>query len=116
MQYNNLRKNFLTESESLDMKTFVKILKTMPKNCYNSSISRCIPVLSILSNLIRMKIWEVSVQHFEVNFYQKQIDIELEYVIGISYMFITSDSKNAPYHWRNELNFTEVQNIQEKCR
>ena len=31
-------------------------------------------------------------------------------------MFITSDSKNAPYHWRNELNFTEVQNIQEKCR
>ena len=37
-------------------------------------------------------------------------------IIGISYMFITSDSKNAPYHWRNELNFTEVQNIQEKCR
>ena len=31
-------------------------------------------------------------------------------------LYIISDSKNAPYHWRNELNFTEVQNIQEKCR
>jgi len=32
---------------------------------------------------------------------------------GVSSTF--RDSKNAPYHWRNELNFTEVQNIQEKC-
>ena len=31
-------------------------------------------------------------------------------------LHLISDSKNAPYHWRNELNFTEVQNIQEKCR
>ena len=32
---------------------------------------------------------------------------------GVSSTF--RDSKNAPYHWRNELNFSEVQVIQEKC-
>jgi len=32
---------------------------------------------------------------------------------GVSSTF--RDSKNAPYHWRNELNFSEVKAIQEKC-
>lgn len=32
---------------------------------------------------------------------------------GVSSTF--RDSKNAPYHWRHELNFSEVQEIQQKC-
>lgn len=32
---------------------------------------------------------------------------------GVSSTF--RDSKSAPYHWRNELNFTEVNEIQNKC-
>ena len=36
-----------------------------------------------------------------------------ENIGGVSSTF--RDSKNAPYHWRNELSFAEVQNIQEKC-
>lgn len=33
---------------------------------------------------------------------------------GVSSTF--RDSKNAPYHWRNELSFQEVQHIQNKCK
>ena len=36
-----------------------------------------------------------------------------ENIGGVSSTFL--DSKNAPYHWRNELSFEEVQHIQEKC-
>ena len=36
-----------------------------------------------------------------------------ENIGGVSSTF--RDSKNAPYHWRNELSFAEVQDIQEKC-
>ena len=36
-----------------------------------------------------------------------------ENIGGVSSTF--RDSKNAPYHWRNELSFAEVQHIQDKC-
>lgn len=32
---------------------------------------------------------------------------------GVSSTF--RDSKSAPFHWKNDLNFTEVQNIEENC-